>query len=263
MATGSWEAGMAARGRVDLSAGALANVGRAGVGEHGYAMAALLVALGVMSVMLLVLLPAWSTQAKREKEAELIFRGEQYARAIRLFMGRRGGGVGVLPPNVDVLVREKFLRKKYKDPMTGDDFVVVAPGAAAPGVVGQPVGPRGGTPNTGPGAGAAPARGGTAPAQGAGRGRAGTGATTAGATTGVAGVASSSTDTSLRVYNGRTRYNEWIFMPVQGTTAAGRGGARGSNQPGLPGAGGRGASAPGPAGRGQQLPPGGRGRSGP
>ena len=230
-------------------------------GSDGMAMAALLVALGVMSVMLIVLLPAWSTQAKREREAELIFRGEQYARAIRLFTGRQGGGVGVLPPNVDVLVREKFLRKKYKDPMTGEDFVVVAPGAALPG--GQPAGPRGGAPNTGPSIGAAPARGGAAPAPGAARGRAGPGTTTVGATTGVAGVASSSTDTSLRVYNGRTRYNEWIFMPVQGTTAAGRGGARGSNQPGLPGAGGRGANAPGPAGRGPQVPPGARGRSGP
>ena len=66
--------------------------------ERGYAMPALLVALAIMAVMLTVLLPAWSTQAKREKEAELIFRGEQYARAIRLY-GQRYANA--LPPNID------------------------------------------------------------------------------------------------------------------------------------------------------------------
>ena len=43
---------------------------------RGYAMAALLVAIGVMSVMLTVALPAWRQATKRGKEAELIFRGE-------------------------------------------------------------------------------------------------------------------------------------------------------------------------------------------
>ena len=45
-------------------------------------MAALLVALAVMSLMLSMALPVWHHAAQREREAELIFRGEQYARAI-------------------------------------------------------------------------------------------------------------------------------------------------------------------------------------
>jgi type II secretory pathway pseudopilin PulG len=45
--------------------------------ERGYAMAALLVSLAVMSVLLSVILPAWHHEVQREKEAELVFRGEQ------------------------------------------------------------------------------------------------------------------------------------------------------------------------------------------
>ena len=52
-------------------------------------MAALLVALAVMSVLMTALLPAWRFQARREKELELVFRGEQYVKAIeRLFRPR-------------------------------------------------------------------------------------------------------------------------------------------------------------------------------
>ena len=47
--------------------------------EEGYSMASLLVVLSVLSVALGFLLPVWGTVVKREKEAELIFRGEQFA----------------------------------------------------------------------------------------------------------------------------------------------------------------------------------------
>src|SRR5687768_1610183 len=85
--------------------------------ERGYLMVALLVAMSIMAIMMGAALPAWRTLAQREKEAELVFRGEQYARAIGLFQRSRGNAT---PPNLDVLVNEKFLRKKYKDPITND-----------------------------------------------------------------------------------------------------------------------------------------------
>ena len=43
--------------------------------ERGYAMAGLLVAIGIMSILMSVAMPPWRTYAKREKEAELLFRG--------------------------------------------------------------------------------------------------------------------------------------------------------------------------------------------
>ena len=105
---------------------------------NGYAMAALLVSLAVMAVLMTAALPVWRHQAQREKEAELVWRGDQYARAIYLY--QRKNGPGNYPPNLDVLVQGRFLRKKYKDPMTLDGefnlLRVGAPGAgqAQPGV---------------------------------------------------------------------------------------------------------------------------------
>ena len=71
--------------------------------------------------------------AQREKEQELVFRGQQYARAIGLFQRKYAN---TPPPTLDVLVQEHFLRKKYKDPITNADFVPIPAGqagAAAPG----------------------------------------------------------------------------------------------------------------------------------
>ena len=99
-------------------------------GEQGYLMVALLVAMSVMAIMMGAALPAWHTLAQREKEAELVFRGEQYARAIGLYQRRFANAP---PPSIDVLVEQRFLRKKYKDPITNDEFQVLGAGAALPG----------------------------------------------------------------------------------------------------------------------------------
>src|ERR1044072_8957249 len=87
--------------------------------NRGYAMAALLVGMSVMAVLMSALLPVWSQMARREKEEELVFRGKQYARAIGLFQRKYAN---TAPPTIDVLVEQRFLRKKYKDPITGEDF---------------------------------------------------------------------------------------------------------------------------------------------
>lgn len=212
----------------------------------GYAMAALLVALAIMAVFLSAALPAWRTAVQREKETELIFRGQQYARAIALFQRKYAN---TFPPNVDILLNEHFLRKKYKDPMTKDgEFQVLYVNQQAS---------------------AQPSAGGTVPQQGQ-PGRPATPATpgtTFGPQGGIIGVASKSTATSLRVYNGHDKYNEWAFVSTQATNrvnapngsqtptgginfpgAAGGGQGGRGGQPQLPG-----------AGRGNQ--PGGRGQN--
>ncbi len=101
--------------------------------ENGYAMAALLVGMGVMAVIMSAAMPVWSTAAKRLKEDELVFRGEQYARAIALYQRKYANQ---LPPSIDVLVNERFLRRKYLDPITGQEFQALtgAVGQAAPGL---------------------------------------------------------------------------------------------------------------------------------
>jgi type II secretory pathway pseudopilin PulG len=112
--------------------------GRRWRSDRGYAMAALLVSLAVMGILASVALPVWKQQAKREREAELIFRAGQYAHAIELFKRKTANQY---PPDLDILVKQKFLRKKYKDPMTknGEWRIVTpaelsgTPGANIPG----------------------------------------------------------------------------------------------------------------------------------
>ena len=120
--------------------------------DRGYAMAALLVGISVMGVVLSVVLPSWSTLARREREAELVFRGQQYARAVTLFQRKFAGAY---PPNLDILLTQKFLRKQYKDPITNDDFQLIPVGDARAagwrgGDAGRPggIGASGGTRRT-------------------------------------------------------------------------------------------------------------------
>jgi type II secretory pathway pseudopilin PulG len=207
-------------------------------------MAALLVAMTIMALFMSMALPAWRTAAQREKEAELIFRGQQYARAIALFQRKYAN---TFPPNLQILLDGHFLRKKYKDPMTADgEFQLVYANQQA---------------STQPNA------GGVVPTQGQPAPRTTTvgGGTSIGAQGGIIGVASKSTATSLRVYDGHTKYSEWVFVAQQ---ASGRIGAPNASQTptgglnlpgGPPGArGGRGGNLPtgqGPGrGPGNQAP---------
>ena len=199
--------------------------------QNGYAMVVLLISLSIMAIMMTVVMPVWRQTAQREKEAELVFRGEQYARAINLLQRK---SVGALPPSIDFLVEQKFLRKKFKDPITNDDFAPVLLSVAAP-QGGAPGTQRGGAPPGGP---QGSARGGAAPTTGAASG------STPGSPTGagITGVTSKSKETSIRLYKGRNHYNEWLFVYTPPAPAPGPAGA-----PGAPGRG-------GPRGRGPQGP---------
>ena len=221
--------------------------------DRGYAMAALLAGMSVMLIMLSMALPVWRTAVKREREAELVFRGEQYAHAIELFSRRNGG----FPPSLDVLVEGRYIRKLYKDPMTEEGdfqpvyFAQTVPGQTAVpaqpgrgGAGGGPIGAPQGTPMPGARAGQPPAAPGQPGPLGAGP---------------IMGVVSSSTDESLRLYNGRGRYNEWAFVAILATTQAGADG--GGQNPGV-GRGGRGAGR-GVPGRGAEQGFPGRGGRGP
>ena len=107
--------------------------------EGGYIMVALLVSMAVAAVWMTVLLPAWRQQALRQKEDDLVFRGEQYARAIALYYTKNQA----YPPSVDILVSQKFLRKKWKDPITDKDFLLVPAPSPTGQQQAQPVGSAG------------------------------------------------------------------------------------------------------------------------
>lgn len=219
-------------------------------------MAVLLVGMSVMAIMLTVVMPVWKQTTQREKEAELVFRGEQYTRAIGLF--QRKNGPGTLPPNLEVLLDQRFLRRKYKDPITGDDFLLLTAGGNVAATPGGGI-TAGGVGTQTPGATQTPATG----TMGAPLG----GASTTGQTPstgqppgpgvggGIIGVQSKSKAQSIRIYNGRTHYNEWLFVFQQQTQAPGAG-APGTATPGQRGRSGQ----PGQQGQPGQPLPGGPGR---
>ncbi|HUJ80020.1 MAG TPA: type II secretion system protein [Nitrospiria bacterium] len=111
-------------------------------GQAGYTY------LFVMFMVVLIGLAAtavarqWKTEIRRDREAELLFRGDQIRQAIGLYyLTARGGSAHVYPRSLDDLVKDpnssatrRYLRKIYKDPITGDDFELVKEGDAIRGV---------------------------------------------------------------------------------------------------------------------------------
>jgi type II secretory pathway pseudopilin PulG len=217
--------------------------------DGGYIMVVLLIGMAVSAVWMGAMLPSWRQQVVRQKEAELIFRGEQYARAIALYWRKNNQ---TLPPSIDVLVSQRYLRKKYVDPITNTDFLTV--GGLGQGFGGSGIG--------GPSPQAPPSPGGRQ--MGPSPGLPGQGQQP-GARAGISGVRSTSTATSIVVYRGQTSYSQFPFDYI---TALQRMGAGSSPLGADPGRGG-GIRRGGPGGPGRfneviEVSPGtGRGPSGP
>lgn len=185
-------------------------------GERGASLVALLAGMTIMFILMSAAVPSWKYVMKDAREEELLFRGEQIASAIERYQRK----TGQLPPNLEILVQQRYLRKLYKDPFAKDGkWRLVRPGEPIlpPDVEG--LGGKGSGSSTGPGGGlqgpgirqpTVTTLVGSAPQAGATIG----GAITSGGG-GIMGVASLNKDKSLRMFNGRTRYSEWLFMAGQ------------------------------------------------
>jgi hypothetical protein len=79
-----------------------------------------------MLIMTLILIalsiegPRIAQQIKREKEEELVHRGKDFAYAVKRFAHKNGGRYPVSIEQLEDTNHVRFLRKRYKDPMTGD-----------------------------------------------------------------------------------------------------------------------------------------------
>ncbi len=92
------------------------NGGRSAVAEAGYNLVVLAVAITVLNILAAKALPLWSHLIQRDKEEELIFRGLQYAEAIRVFERRAQR----LPTRLEELIESKprCIRQLWENPMT-------------------------------------------------------------------------------------------------------------------------------------------------
>jgi hypothetical protein len=100
--------------------------------EHGYALLVVIFLTTVLLISTLSIAPNVLTEGRREKEKEMIWRGKQYTRGVKLYYRK----MGKFPTSLDDLTKPKlgslrFMRQAYKDPMNKEDgswrFIYVGP----------------------------------------------------------------------------------------------------------------------------------------
>src|SRR5262245_10075148 len=96
--------------------------GRAG----GFTYAAILIAVALVGVSLAMTGEVWRTTVQREKELELLFVGDEIRRAITQYYESTPGTAKRFPASLEDLLKDerypttrRYLRKIYRDPMTG------------------------------------------------------------------------------------------------------------------------------------------------
>ncbi|MEW5805796.1 MAG: type II secretion system protein [Acidobacteriota bacterium] len=172
--------------------------------ERGHLLLTLVIAVAVSMILLTVAAQSWSTVLQREKEEELIFRGWEYAIALKNFRKDRGR----LPTDLKELTErgqrhQRYLRKLYRDPLSPDgewNLLYLSPDGK--GLI---------NPNAPPIEGQLPAglqeRG--MPLQRMPQGLQTSGGKIAGLQ--IAGVVSKSAEKAFKQYRKKEYYNEWLF----------------------------------------------------
>ena len=92
--------------------------------ERGYVLLTLLLVMALLIIAAGTAATDIAFSIRREREEELIHRGVQYRRAIRAFT-KKTGRFPVRLEELDNTDGQRFLRKHYKDPITGKDFKLV------------------------------------------------------------------------------------------------------------------------------------------
>jgi type II secretory pathway pseudopilin PulG len=93
-------------------------------GQQGYILIMLMLFVALLAIGAAAVAPSISQQLRRDREEEMIHRGVQYSRAIRRYVKK----FGRYPTRLEELENTnnlRFLRKRYKDPITGQDFKIL------------------------------------------------------------------------------------------------------------------------------------------
>jgi type II secretory pathway pseudopilin PulG len=94
--------------------------------EYGFTYIGVLIVVALIGVGLAVTGDVWRTTAQREKELELLFVGDEIRRAITQYYESTPGTGKQFPSSLESLLKDerypttrRYLRKIYRDPMTG------------------------------------------------------------------------------------------------------------------------------------------------
>ncbi len=90
--------------------------------QKGYAILMVLFFVALLFIAAMSVAPNILTQGRRERETEMIWRGKQYERAVKLYYRK----TGKFPTSLDDLTKPqvgniRFMRQAYKDPMNSKD----------------------------------------------------------------------------------------------------------------------------------------------
>ena len=110
---------------------------------RGFAYIGLLVAIVIIGAALAAVAEVWSVQSQREREVELLYRGDAIRYAIGAYVAVNPAGAAHYPMELQDLVQDqrwpqvkRYLRRIYEDPMTGaaDWTLIRAPDGGIMGV---------------------------------------------------------------------------------------------------------------------------------
>jgi hypothetical protein len=119
---------------------------RARRNQGGYALLMVVFFTALLLVSTIAVAPRVLTEGKRQREQEMIWRGKQYTRGIKLYYRK----LGRFPNSLDDLTKPKignlrFMRQAYKDPMNKEDgtwrFIYVGPAGQLIGSLKPPQNP--------------------------------------------------------------------------------------------------------------------------
>jgi len=111
--------------------------------QQGFTYLAALFLVGLVGLGLAAIAELWSHARQREKEAELLWIGNQFKQAIGLYYQRSPGAVKRFPEKLEDLLEDRrylsmqrYLRKIYADPISGKPAwgFVAAPGGGIMGI---------------------------------------------------------------------------------------------------------------------------------
>lgn len=111
--------------------------------QRGSALLMVLFAVVVIGLALGLAGRTWSSAMQQEREEELLFRGDQYRRAIEsYYQGAHGGAQGSYPRALADLLKDprslqprRHIRQLYSDPFTGEEFELIQVGGDVKGTV--------------------------------------------------------------------------------------------------------------------------------
>lgn len=172
--------------------------------EAGFTLVGLMVAVIVVNIALGVAVTSVVTIDRRAREAETIFRGQAIAKGIACYRAAEQSA----PESLAQLVEADCLRREYADPMSDDgQWRLLTEQELRDGTVAALLGQEpleGEEDSSAPGFEGQESRGGLF------------GSSRQSTQQGVVGVTPGAAGDSLRHYNGRYRYEEWVFLAATG-----------------------------------------------